>query len=153
MVLMVIRAVVICIFAMRICKLSALILSGLIVMGCNDDGLISHDYGDDEAFVADVQAGQGFFNRYCSGCHGSDARGISSIGSPDIRGRTVADINLAISRIGIMGGLRSQLSQEQIYHIAVWLQTLSPTIQAKEADIVVVASTGVQSAGCGVQCH
>lgn len=123
----------------------------LAFTGC-DDGLIDRQHALNDDFVANATLGQGFYNRYCASCHGMDAKGRHGIGSPDIRGHDAASIQSAIQRVGIMNGLSTQLTQEQMAHIAAWLHSQSQSFEAKSRKTTPFSSQH-QATSCAMHCH
>lgn len=142
---------------MRLCK-TTLLLGICLLSGC-DDGYIDRQSAPAALSEGNAVTGQGLYNRYCASCHGSDARGKSSIGSADIRGQTSAGINAAIGRVSLMNGLASQLDQQQIVHIAAWLQSLTPLSASlvSPSNKLLPPSGPVQitsaAHGCSARCH
>jgi mono/diheme cytochrome c family protein len=77
--------------------------------------------------------GSALFDGNCSGCHGADGKGISSVGTPDFTNASMhATLNLAHieetirrGRDGRMPSFTGRLSDEQIGEIATWVTNLS----------------------------
>ena len=77
--------------------------------------------------------GSALFQANCSGCHGADGKGISSVGTPDFTNASMhATLNPAhiedTIRRGKNGGMPSfagRLSDDQIGEIASWVNNLS----------------------------
>ncbi len=70
--------------------------------------------------LASAQNGQALFAAHCAVCHGPAAQG--KVG-PDIVGKTLSDVNNAISTVSMMSSL-SSLSQQDRADIAAYLQSL-----------------------------
>jgi len=62
----------------------------------------------------DVRAGQSYFERQCSRCHGFDAKGNDETGAPDLTGR----LNRANSDVGIFNILRNGISGTAMLPVA-----------------------------------
>lgn len=80
--------------------------------------------GPDAASTGSIEIGKGLFNRYCSNCHGTDARGGVPVNAPDVRGANVDTIARAIENVGLMVPLGDRLDREQLEDIAAYLWRL-----------------------------
>ncbi len=94
--------------------------------------------GQPESAAAASQSGgsgSALFQANCSGCHGTDGKGISSRGTPDFTNSSMhstlntAHIEDTIRRgkNGRMPSFAGRLSDDQIGEIATWVNNLSAT--------------------------
>lgn len=80
----------------------------------------------------DINAGERYFERQCSRCHGFDAKGDDETGGPDLTGRlTRASTNVGVYNIireGIPGtamlALGANLPQAQVWQLVAYIDSL-----------------------------
>lgn len=76
--------------------------------------------------VVPVSGGAALFSKYCAACH--DPRSAGFVGET-VAGKDASDINEALSEVGAMGWLRSQLSNSDIQELGNYLNGLEPDVR------------------------
>lgn len=59
----------------------------------------------------------------CQACHGIEAKGNTTVGAPDIRGRTEAEVRGALENVAMMSIVK--LTDKEIEAVVAYLQYLN----------------------------